>query len=235
MKRLMRYITLLAVTSMVEQACYAGLITGGVGFEGSVTIDTSSMGTATEITGWIDPIVSPGPPTGTFALAPYALTPGMPVTFTTQTWTFSNSAPITNFWSVGGFKFELFSSQISLQAGTYPEGFVFVRGTGIVSGNGYTPTAFTWGFTSQDPYVGGSFPNYEWGFTCSINSLNSNGEPVLVSQLITNATVLSWSDPTFGLQTATNVTGIYSNVPGATSPYTNSITDAQRFSRLKQP
>ena len=173
--------------AVAAQAAHAGLITGDVGFTGGVTIDASSMGTATEITGWINPVVSPGPPTGTFGMAPYALTPFMPVTFTSQAWAFS----------------------------------------------GNTPTAFTWSFTSQDPKVGANPDN--WTFSAAALSQNSNGEPVLVNSRITNATVLIWSDPTFGLQVATNVTGIYSNVPGATSPYTNSSTGALRFFRLKQP
>ena len=45
--------------------------------------------------------------------------------------------------------------------------------------------------------------------------------------------ILSWSG-SFTLQSAPNVTGAYTNVPGATSPYTNSIgTEPQRFFRLR--
>jgi hypothetical protein len=51
-------------------------------------------------------------------------------------------------------------------------------------------------------------------------------------KLINNAIVLTWSDPSFHLQAAPAVTGIYTNVPGATSPFTNSITASQSFFRL---
>jgi hypothetical protein len=34
------------------------------------------------------------------------------------------------------------------------------------------------------------------------------------------------------LQSAPTVTGTYTNVPGATSPYTNAITGSQKFFRL---
>jgi uncharacterized repeat protein (TIGR03803 family) len=49
-----------------------------------------------------------------------------------------------------------------------------------------------------------------------------------------NAVILSWSDPAFSLTAAPTVTGVYTNVPGATSPYTNAITGSQKFFRLKQ-
>jgi uncharacterized repeat protein (TIGR03803 family) len=52
-------------------------------------------------------------------------------------------------------------------------------------------------------------------------------------QSIGNAVVLSWSDPTFSLQAAPGVTGAYTNVSDATSPYTNATTDLQGFFRLK--
>ncbi len=52
-------------------------------------------------------------------------------------------------------------------------------------------------------------------------------------QQIDGAVVLSWSNQSFGLQTAPTVTGVYTNVPGATSPYTNVITGPQEYFRLK--
>jgi len=45
--------------------------------------------------------------------------------------------------------------------------------------------------------------------------------------------VLRWNDPSFGLEAASSVTGGYTNVIGATSPYTNSITGAAQFFRLQ--
>ena len=54
-------------------------------------------------------------------------------------------------------------------------------------------------------------------------------------QLNDNAVILSWNDPlsTFSLQTSTNITGSFTNVSGATSPYTNTITGPQKFFRLR--
>jgi uncharacterized repeat protein (TIGR03803 family) len=52
-------------------------------------------------------------------------------------------------------------------------------------------------------------------------------------QATSNAVVMNWGNPAFSLQAATNVSGIYANVPGATSPYTNTISDSQMFFRLQ--
>jgi hypothetical protein len=47
--------------------------------------------------------------------------------------------------------------------------------------------------------------------------------------------ILSWTDPSsaFSLQSAPQVTGPYTTVSGATSPYTNSLSSAQKYFRLK--
>jgi hypothetical protein len=48
-----------------------------------------------------------------------------------------------------------------------------------------------------------------------------------------NSLILSWSGA-FNLQSSLNVTGVYTNISSATSPYTNAIGPApQRFFRLK--
>jgi uncharacterized repeat protein (TIGR03803 family) len=50
---------------------------------------------------------------------------------------------------------------------------------------------------------------------------------------INRVVVLSWSDPTFLLQASTLVTGVYTNEPGATSPYTNTFKETTKFFRLR--
>jgi hypothetical protein len=45
--------------------------------------------------------------------------------------------------------------------------------------------------------------------------------------------VLTWTNAAFALQAAPAVTGAYTNIPGATSPYTNSLTGSQKYFRLK--
>jgi beta-glucanase (GH16 family) len=52
-------------------------------------------------------------------------------------------------------------------------------------------------------------------------------------QSIGTAVVLTWGNPAFSLQAAPFVTGTYTNVPGATSPYTNAVSNAMEFFRLQ--
>jgi hypothetical protein len=56
--------------------------------------------------------------------------------------------------------------------------------------------------------------------------------PLTLQRYGTNV-VLSWSDSTFGLQSSVSITGTFSNLSGAASPYTNPITGAARYFRLK--
>jgi hypothetical protein len=46
--------------------------------------------------------------------------------------------------------------------------------------------------------------------------------------------VLSWTNTGFNLQSAAAITSTFTNIPGATSPYTNASVLAQQFFRLKQ-
>jgi hypothetical protein len=56
-------------------------------------------------------------------------------------------------------------------------------------------------------------------------------------QLVSNDVVLSWNDPAsvFALQTAPDVTCVFTNVPGASSPYTNTNGGALQFFQLVAP
>ena len=54
-------------------------------------------------------------------------------------------------------------------------------------------------------------------------------------QLLNNQLVLSWTKAGFTLQSAPLASGTFTNIPGATSPYTNSMTSAQQYFRLTTP
>jgi uncharacterized repeat protein (TIGR03803 family) len=57
--------------------------------------------------------------------------------------------------------------------------------------------------------------------------------PVQLSiQLIPGKVVLSWTAPSFSLQSAPEAVGGYTNISGATSPYTNPIVNVHQFFRL---
>jgi hypothetical protein len=64
----------------------------------------------------------------------------------------------------------------------------------------------------------------------------TNAAPIpipLAVQHNANKLILTWSAPAFSLQTAPAATGNYTNVSGATSPYTNAIGTSPKFFRLK--
>lgn len=56
--------------------------------------------------------------------------------------------------------------------------------------------------------------------------------PSLSGQAIGGDIVLSWSNPAFVLQAAPEVTGPYTSIAGATSLYTNQVSEPQKFFRL---
>jgi hypothetical protein len=66
------------------------------------------------------------------------------------------------------------------------------------------------------------------------NTLPDTTIPIpLNCQREANKIILSWTDASFALQSAPNTPGVFTNVPGATSPYTNFFTAPARFYRLK--
>jgi len=56
--------------------------------------------------------------------------------------------------------------------------------------------------------------------------------PRLDFQKLNNQLVLSWANAGFNLQSAPYVGGTFTNIPSATSPYTNSFAGPQQFFRL---
>jgi uncharacterized repeat protein (TIGR03803 family) len=57
--------------------------------------------------------------------------------------------------------------------------------------------------------------------------------PDLKIQLKNGTVILSWNDSGYLLQAAPIALGIFTNVPGAASPYTNTINSSQRFFRVQ--
>lgn len=101
-------------------------------------------------------------------------------------------------------------------------------------------------FVNVDIYIGGA--GAFGGLVSSGNSLygatvfggkNSEGNVYslnlgipLAAQISGGNLVLTWTDSTFSLQAAPTVTGAYTNVPNATSPFTNTVPASQQFFRL---
>ena len=130
-------------------------VTGDITFGGVVTLDSTSLAAATQVSTWNTSFVTSS--SGSFSGIAF----GTAVTMTAP-WTF-NSGSHPALWSVGGFTFDLTSSAIVSQSST----FLNVLGTGTVSGNGFTPTSATWSFSISNPL---GQPQMTFGFTSDTTS-----------------------------------------------------------------
>ena len=90
--------------------------------------------------------------------------------------------------------------------------------------------------------VATAFSSATINFTNNTVNLSSDGEafqttlPVPINVAVMDGKmVLNWNDPTFAftLQAAATVNQVFTNVTGAISPYTNTITALQQFFRLQ--
>jgi hypothetical protein len=148
-------VILFLVASMTVRAAQ---INGTIGFSGTVSLDTSSAGTATQVTGW-HLAGSSGTPFVSLATGDFAPALGLSATFVAP-WTFNmpGGPPILSFWSAGSFSFDLLTSVVTSQGfDTSGHGYIFVSGNGIFHGAGFDSTPGTWSFTTQDPSAGGVF------------------------------------------------------------------------------
>ncbi len=129
----------LASCALLCQQARAAQITGAIDFGGLATLNSANLAAATEVTAW--PITL-AIPSGDFA----AYVSFLEAATFKNSWSF-NSGPISGFWKVGGFTFDLTASSVYSQSATFLE----VTGTGAVSGNGYDSTAGTFTFTTTGP------------------------------------------------------------------------------------
>jgi hypothetical protein len=132
------------LAAFIPQTLQAVPVSGNIGFSGAVTLDTSSVLTSIEATGWSQTIVDAS--SGAFA----GIAHGTPVTVASP-WHFTSGA-LPSFWSVGGFTFNLISSSISLQSSL----FLDVNLTGTVTAAGFDPTTFTGTFQVANPPANGT-------------------------------------------------------------------------------
>ena len=130
---------------LCEQA-QAGPITGDIDFAGSVTFNTNSLATATQVTTFNTAIVVGS--TGSFtSVANFSA-----VTFA-QPYVFNSGAPgaplpgpaYTPLWTVGGFSFNLITSNVVLQNGND----LIVSGFGTLTDSDGHVTNGVWRFSSN--------------------------------------------------------------------------------------
>lgn len=190
MKRLSKTILAVVATGVVSCALFsqqaqATAINGNINLAGSVQFDTNSLGTATQVTTWFDIFnnagfssVAPGG-TGDFA----GIAPGTQATMA-QPWIFNPSTPTPGLWSVGGFTFDLLTATVVTQNAQ----FLSISATGIVSGNGFDPTAMEWSFTAQSA---GGRPGTIFSFSANGVAVPDGGATVaLLGLALTGVEVL---------------------------------------------
>lgn len=146
MKMIKNIALTLAAAGLTAITAQAAPIVGQITISGGADLNSNNLGLATQVDAWVTPTVDSfdGSFVGFVAL-------NDPVTMTAP-WTFASGAH-AGLWSVGGFTFDLISSAVSFQSGT----FLAVSGTGTISGNGYDPTVGTFNFTTQEPDASGIF------------------------------------------------------------------------------
>src|SRR5450631_4152031 len=156
MKTLTKTILAVLATGLISCALFsqqaqADPIVGSITFGGAVTFDTGSVDTATQITAWHG-FNGTGNPVVVDADGSYAafVTPGTTTATFAGAWLFNTVVPIVNFWSAGGFTFELTASHIFSQG----NGGLMVNGYGWVTGHGFDRTYGTWSFSTQSPAAG---------------------------------------------------------------------------------
>jgi hypothetical protein len=130
---------------LFSQQAQATPINGDIQFAGEVKLNTKSLATAHSVVTWFDVFHHAGfgsvtSGTGDFAGIASGTQAAMP-----NAWIFGPSTPTPGLWSVGGFTFNLTSSTVVTQNAST----LVIEGTGIVSGNGFDPTAMDWMFTTQ--------------------------------------------------------------------------------------
>ena len=126
----------------------AAQMTGSIDFDGGVVLDTGVVGTATAVTTWTGAGGVGLPTVVANSLSPGGSPGGSTVTISAP-WSFVSGA-IASFWSTGGYTFDLTSSSIAFQTGT----FINASGPGILKHAGFDDTPGTWAFSTQSPGSG---------------------------------------------------------------------------------
>jgi VPDSG-CTERM motif len=173
-KKLIKIFGVVAALLVVTALCPrvgAAEITGKIDFGvGTVTYDTNSLATATQVSTWTNARVTLA--TGNFATFQIT-TPGSPGDAVTlaMPWVFNPSTATNPLWSVDGFSFALASSSIVTQN----VNFLNISGPGTITGNGFDPTPGVWSFTSTNS---NGNPQTQFTFTTDSTAIPDGGTTV---------------------------------------------------------
>ncbi|MGD0812813.1 MAG: protease pro-enzyme activation domain-containing protein [Verrucomicrobiota bacterium] len=171
---------------------------------------------------------------GTYAITPKLVDPdnrqtNYIVTLSNGTLTVTMAAPLLSWATPSAVNYgtAIGSNQLNATANV-PGGFAYDPSAGAVLSPGTNLLSVL--FTPADTV---DYSNA----TDSANLVVLMAPIVLNIQLAGGNVVLTWIDPAslFALQAAPGVINVFTNVPGAVSPYTNAITGAQQFFQLVSP
>lgn len=149
MKLTKTVLAVLATAALTLSSAQAVQITGDIDFAGQAFFNTNSLATATQVTNFktmagfgLNHSAVVTDATGSFATT---VVMGDIASFPSL-YQFNPSAPATPLWTVGGFTFNLVSSNVLLQNSK----FLVIEGSGILTGPaGFDPTPGVWAFSSQ--------------------------------------------------------------------------------------
>ena len=145
MKTTPSFMAWIVVCLALTQATFAtpALLTGTINMNGVVQLDTANVNSANVALNWTNAV--------NIASGSFASALNQSVVFSPNAWSF-NSGPVTNFWSAGGFTFDLASSTV----GNDSHGFLNVTLIGTVYGNGFARTACAGSFSVVNVLYQGS-------------------------------------------------------------------------------
>ncbi|MEY4387657.1 MAG: hypothetical protein RLY20_2940, partial [Verrucomicrobiota bacterium] len=108
--------------------------------------------------------------------------------------------------------------------------------TNVTSGSYSDALPLNEGANTVEVMVTAENPGYTQTYTVMVTRASSSPTPENIARTVSGGNlILSWTQPAWKLATGTNVNAITNIIPGATSPYTNSLNEPKRFYRLVYP
>ncbi len=142
---------------------------GGIILQDSGGFSTTNFMAATGVKSWLNSKVNSA--SGSFATVPS----GQSVTFDSAPWNFNMSPSLKPFSSIAGtgnFSFALTSSTLV----SHTKSFLFVSGTGILSGDNFSDTPAVWYFSTHVVPINGKF-----NWSSSITAIPETGTTTILA------------------------------------------------------
>lgn len=213
MKRLWGKFVFLLFLFFASEIVQADPVSGTIRFAGGATLDTVSLATANQITNWVSSSFSTSVGSGSFTNVPS----GTQISFASETWPFTTTSPIINFWNFGGYSFTLVSSSVLARL---DEDFLAMKVLGTISGNGLSTTTGILTFSMTDA-ANGTRGDPTFAFAAV---LTAQATPTLFLAATNNNLLISWqtNNPlNFVLQESDQPAGsqwiVVTNVPQITN------------------